>query len=496
VASLKSSRFMITEGPRPRLPYRDEEGRVTLCLVAESLAAVRSGRERAPTDVVAKLEKWEKHAIKVRSRCLVDHTQHQAARACAPPACALLTRAPACAQAMAHAPVSWKRRSDGSWSSSDGQMRKALAGAAPPPEPRPEPPPKPSSGGKLSRQEAMEALAKRMRQAQAGVAASSKATPAAAPAPAVVRQETAAGGKRQRSAIDKAAADSCESKSAGGKKAAARADVPGEEAEAEANAEDEEDEEDEDEDEEGDALDAMLSSCDQLASTLRSSLAPLLQSTPPPEAPTAEAPTADTAPEPAPEPAAKPAAVKHVAAKRTGGDGVAASQPRLLNSSLTMAPHQLVGLHWLRGLHEHGTSGILADEMARRSLTLSSTVTLSLNLTHTVCLTLNLTLTLTLSLCSSFTLTLTFTLSPSFTLSSTLPCPSSLAGAGQDGAGHLPSRLAARRGLRWAAPHRRPLLRPRELAARARALVPCAARAAIHRHGSRTLHHTRRRAQR
>ena len=38
-------------------------------------------------------------------------------------------------------------------------------------------------------------------------------------------------------------------------------------------------------------------------------------------------------------------------------------QPRLLTTSLTMAPHQLIGLKWLQGLHRSNANGILADEM-------------------------------------------------------------------------------------------------------------------------------------
>ncbi|XP_060803341.1 SWI/SNF-related matrix-associated actin-dependent regulator of chromatin subfamily A containing DEAD/H box 1 homolog [Amyelois transitella] len=38
-------------------------------------------------------------------------------------------------------------------------------------------------------------------------------------------------------------------------------------------------------------------------------------------------------------------------------------QPAILDSSLTLAPYQLVGLNWLAVLHKQGVSGILADEM-------------------------------------------------------------------------------------------------------------------------------------
>ncbi|XP_073955832.1 SWI/SNF-related, matrix-associated actin-dependent regulator of chromatin, subfamily a, containing DEAD/H box 1 [Choristoneura fumiferana] len=39
------------------------------------------------------------------------------------------------------------------------------------------------------------------------------------------------------------------------------------------------------------------------------------------------------------------------------------TQPAILDSSLTLAPYQLVGLNWLAVLHKQGVSGILADEM-------------------------------------------------------------------------------------------------------------------------------------
>ncbi|XP_063364496.1 SWI/SNF-related matrix-associated actin-dependent regulator of chromatin subfamily A containing DEAD/H box 1 homolog [Cydia amplana] len=38
-------------------------------------------------------------------------------------------------------------------------------------------------------------------------------------------------------------------------------------------------------------------------------------------------------------------------------------QPAIMDSSLTLAPYQLVGLNWLAVLHKQGVSGILADEM-------------------------------------------------------------------------------------------------------------------------------------
>ena len=53
---------------------------------------------------------------------------------------------------------------------------------------------------------------------------------------------------------------------------------------------------------------------------------------------------------------------------RPGGDGaeggqVGMPQPDNMTTAMTMAPHQLVGLSWLHGLHGQKASGILADEM-------------------------------------------------------------------------------------------------------------------------------------
>ena len=39
------------------------------------------------------------------------------------------------------------------------------------------------------------------------------------------------------------------------------------------------------------------------------------------------------------------------------------AQPAIMPTQMAMAPHQLVGLSWLHGLHQQKASGILADEM-------------------------------------------------------------------------------------------------------------------------------------
>ena len=57
VSALKPSRFLYNN----QLPYRDERGRITLCLLEEAHMAVDQGLVKAPPEILAKLHKWLKH---------------------------------------------------------------------------------------------------------------------------------------------------------------------------------------------------------------------------------------------------------------------------------------------------------------------------------------------------------------------------------------------------------------------------------------------------
>ena len=52
-------------------------------------------------------------------------------------------------------------------------------------------------------------------------------------------------------------------------------------------------------------------------------------------------------------------ALSSIIDKKEAGMG----QPAIMTRHMSMAPHQLVGLSWLHGLHRQKASGILADEM-------------------------------------------------------------------------------------------------------------------------------------
>ena len=88
----------MVQAPEPMLPYRDETGRVTLCLVQESLDAINSASIDAPDKEKhhERLSKWLKHA-----------QRHFNAT-----------------------PVSWEKRDDGQWHSSAGEVRKEVSSAA------------------------------------------------------------------------------------------------------------------------------------------------------------------------------------------------------------------------------------------------------------------------------------------------------------------------------------------------------------------------------
>ena len=90
VAALKPSRFLIP-GPPPRLPFRDEVGRVNIHLLRASAAAADMASESRP----AQLDRW------------LQHAERWLARSC--------TR-------------TWVRGCDGVWTSSDGERRTEVDG--------------------------------------------------------------------------------------------------------------------------------------------------------------------------------------------------------------------------------------------------------------------------------------------------------------------------------------------------------------------------------
>ena len=184
VPNLKSSRFFLADARK--LPYRDEQGRVVLCLVQRSLDVLKAGAVKAPEGTLEKLQRWERHTS--------AHFEKS--------------------------PVTWEKRADGTWRSSDGEkrrtvMKKQAAAAATPPPPQPVAPrPASSSNGQKTemqiRREKMEQLAKRV--GAGGPAMVAEPKPAAKPG-ALDRQETSDSGKRHRAAIAGAASESKKSRS-------------------------------------------------------------------------------------------------------------------------------------------------------------------------------------------------------------------------------------------------------------------------------------------
>ena len=65
VSQLKPTRFLL---PPAALPYRDEEGRVSLHLLRDSVAKVEGGAIAAPEAVEQTLRKWLRHAEKEVSK--------------------------------------------------------------------------------------------------------------------------------------------------------------------------------------------------------------------------------------------------------------------------------------------------------------------------------------------------------------------------------------------------------------------------------------------
>lgn len=78
VEALKASRFLI-EASRS-LPYRDEQGHVSLSLLRHSAAQVHSGQVTPPAEITAKLHKWLRAAERA---CPQAHAPAEAAAASA-----------------------------------------------------------------------------------------------------------------------------------------------------------------------------------------------------------------------------------------------------------------------------------------------------------------------------------------------------------------------------------------------------------------------------
>ena len=344
VLALKSSRFFLVE--KRQLPYRDEQGRVTLSLLQKSIAALTSGKVKVADGVLEKLQKWEKHTL--------AHFEKS--------------------------PVTWEQRKDGTWRSSAGETRRTVVrkrdAPTAPTQPVAKRPTAASDGPKSDaqlRKEKMEMLAQRVR--VGGLAAAGDSS-AATKASGLDRQETSSSGKRHRAAISDASAAASKARGdAGSKRPATKPQQLGADHEEEIEAEDgdddgeEEEEDDDDDDEEGGALDAVLSNVGSIADKMRTSLAPLLR--------TAEADTHTSGgamaaavvsgpPSPLASDAsdAPPDGADDEEEGSGGGEGAPGSrQPKLITKSLKMAPHQLIGLSWLHGLHRTNANGILADEM-------------------------------------------------------------------------------------------------------------------------------------
>ena len=68
VGALKASRFLM-EASRS-LPYRDEQGHVSLSLLRHSAAQVHAGQVTPPAEIATKLHKWLRAAEKALPRIM------------------------------------------------------------------------------------------------------------------------------------------------------------------------------------------------------------------------------------------------------------------------------------------------------------------------------------------------------------------------------------------------------------------------------------------
>ena len=336
IPALKPSRFILEHANPPVLPYRDHEGRINLhlCTYSEKELArmLATHTQHVPKDKQDELKRWTKHA-----------------------------------RSWAHkeGPTWVREEATNTWVCSTGERLPERA--------RAQLQPKAEDGHAVPLQrEATEAVsrvasrvgsseAERRRQMMANIAASkggrkrpadgegggtpSKPSPAVAAEPKKVKVEDvarAAREERERRDAEKAVRraekeqkekEKAERKAAKAARRAAKAErranraalASGDDEEEEEEASEEaSEEESEDEDDSEQVFEDTMAKCDKVATKMRSALSSLVK----------------------PDGAAPPM-----------------PQPANMNPQLTMAPHQLVGLSWLYGLHKHKASGILADEM-------------------------------------------------------------------------------------------------------------------------------------
>ena len=326
VASLKSSRFLL-EASR-QLCYRDAEGAINVNLCKRSqqtLATLLKAGEAVSDDVQKMLARWAKHA-----------------------------------ETWAKTAPAWERReaADGGFewvAASGGAVRRELDEARyAPPKGAPAPPlQREGTDQAASRHQSRVGENDRSRGSRGALEAlaaqRSGKGGAAAPRKRAADDGRAADGEEKRArAADDAAAAEAKERAAAEAAAAKAARREAKEAEAarrkeakaakkakkEAEAEDDEEEDDDDEAAEAEAaaaaFDQTMEKCDQVATSMRETLAPLVSAS-------GDKDTSDVG-------MAPPSCMPEEARRR-------------------LAAHQRIGLAWLHSLHTHDCAGILADEM-------------------------------------------------------------------------------------------------------------------------------------
>jgi len=345
LSALKSNRFLFERpGRRPALAYRDAEGRVNvhLCMASEKeLARLLGQREDVPQDVQDKLKTWTKHArtwqksdgptwkreVKMRGAEWVSSTGQRLKE---------LSQLEAKADESAAVPLQESTEASSRVASRVGgteaeRRRQAMAdiaagrgGRKRPAEgdggASSSPGPTPMGTGvdvKRSRGEAHGGEAREARERKQAEKAARRAEK---------EQEETARQERKAAKVAKRAAKAARREA---RESGAQVSGAEEEEEEEANDESEEESEAEDQDDSEQVFEDTMAKCDKVATKMRLALSALVR----------------------PGGAAK------------GGKEVGMEQPANMTSQMTMAPHQLVGLSWLHGLHQQKASGILADEM-------------------------------------------------------------------------------------------------------------------------------------
>ena len=321
VASLKSSRFLL-EASR-QLCYRDAEGAINVNLCKRSqqtLATLLKAGEAVSDDVQKMLARWTKHA-----------------------------------EAWAKTAPAWERReaADGGFewvAASGGAAARARRGAVRAAEGRAgtaaaarghrpgQSPPVARRRGRWSRGSRGAPRRSRRSGRRGGAAAPRSAPPTTAAADGEEKRARAADTAAAAEAAERAAAEAAAAKAA--RRAAKEAEAArrkeakaAKKAKKEAEAEDDE-EEDDDEAAEAEAaaaaFDQTMERCDQVAISMRETLAPLVSAS-------GDKDVSDVG-------MAPPSCMPEEARRR-------------------LAAHQRIGLAWLHSLHTHDCAGILADEM-------------------------------------------------------------------------------------------------------------------------------------